>query len=531
MVYRSSMMRGLAVLLLSAAAAPIGEAASQDAPVPLPQAPAESAVTAVDTPPATTDPPPATTDTPPATTDTPPASTPGTSPPDAGADANVVPLDERMEAYDQFRAMYETARFEEALPFAQRVVELSETAGGSELPIAYNNLGATQLKLGDYAAAEVSYRKSLELLESTQGISSRRLIVPLAGLGAVYAALDQHAMAAENFDRALAVSRRADGLFNLSQLPLIEQAAGSRFAIQDFSGVERERLYEIKILEQNYGYADPRSLPAILKLAAFYESLREYPAARMMYLRARDISFKESGGLDPMAIKSLVGIARTHRLQYTLDPDTLGNQQMARDEVTGEISGRVYRDTRVPQPSADRTGLKSAETALEILRASSDPPRQLLTDTLIELGDWYQVTSRPAVSLPYYVEAAKILAAEPESAGLGNPLLVPRMVFYRPPLASSRSMNSPAGQYVVRKTEFKLAVSATGEPENITVTITDMSDGQLSQSRRALSRAIYSPRFVDGKAVATDDVTFTAEWYEVRDSAKATAAPASSAGN
>jgi len=227
-----------------------------------------------------------------------------------------------------------------------------------------------------------------------------------------------------------------------------------------------------------------------------------------------------------MAIKSLVGIARTHRLQYTLDPDTLDSQQPARDEVTGEIVGRVYRESRVPPPAADRAGLKSAETALEILRATSDPPRQLLTDTLIELGDWYQATSRPAVSQPYYAEASTILAADSES-GLGNPLLVPRMVFYRPPIASSRSMNSLSGQYRILKTEFKFAVSETGEPQNITVVKTDMSDGQLSQSRRALSRAIYSPRFVDGKAVPTDEVTFTAEWYEEHDPVEATAAPAS----
>ena len=35
----------------------------------------------------------------------------------------------------------------------------------------------------------------------------------------------------------------------------------------------------------------------------------------------------------------------------------------------------------------------------------------------------------------------------------------------------------------------------------IAVVKTDMSEGQLSSSRRSLSRAIYSPRFVDGKPV------------------------------
>ncbi len=174
-----------------------------------------------------------------------------------------------MEAYAQFRDLYEKSRFDEALPYAKRVVELSEAdpERDHELPIAYNNLGATQYQLGDYAGAEASYKKSLELLESTQGISSRRLVVPIAGLGAVFAAKDEHALAAELFDRALAVSRRSEGLFNLQQLPLLQQAADSRYAISDFGGAEREHMYALKIAEQNFGYGDPRTLPPLLELA------------------------------------------------------------------------------------------------------------------------------------------------------------------------------------------------------------------------------------------------------------------------
>ena len=112
----------------------------------------------------------------------------------------ILAQESRMEAYAQFRSLYETARFDEALPYAKRVVELSEKDAEREheLPIAYNNLGATQYQLGDYEGATASYKQSLELLESTQGISSRRLVVPLAGLGAVYAAQDQHQVAAEH---------------------------------------------------------------------------------------------------------------------------------------------------------------------------------------------------------------------------------------------------------------------------------------------------------------------------------------------
>jgi tetratricopeptide (TPR) repeat protein len=437
-------------------------------------------------------------------------------PPARRPQLTILAQDSRMKAYAQFRQLYDTARFDEALPYAKQVVELSEQdpERDHELPIAYNNLGATQYQLGDYPGAAASYNKSLELLELTQGISSRRLIVPLAGLGAVSAAQDDHKTAAQLYDRALAVSRRADGLFNLQQLPLLKQAADSRYAFNDFGGAEREYMYALKIAEQNYGYGDPQTVPPLMDLATFYEGLREFIAARIMYMRARDVALKMNPGYSPMAVKSLVGIARCHRLQYTMDPDSLDSQQPARDEVTGEVIGKVYRESRVPPPAADRTGLKAVQQALDLLRSVSDPPAELMTETLIELGDWFQATSRPAMSMPYYEEAAGILDAQTANDPLAaNPLKAPRMVFYRPPLSASRGLNTLSGEYVIHKTVFSFAVGEDGLPQDITVVSSDMNDDQVGLSRRALQKAIYSPRFTDGKAVSTAGVTFTAEWY------------------
>jgi tetratricopeptide (TPR) repeat protein len=438
----------------------------------------------------------------------------------------------RMDAYEQFRNFYELERFVEALPYAKQVVKLSESDSDRDyqLPIAYNNLGATQYQLADYPGAEASYRSSLELLESTQGISSRRLVIPLAGLGAVYAAQGQHAIAAELFDRALAVSRRSDGLFNLQQLPLIEQAADSRYAISDYQGAERARLYALRVAEQNYGYGDPRTLPLLLELGSFYESLREFIAARNIYMRARDTSLKP-GIYEPNAVRALCGIARTYRLQYTMNPDSLESQTSDRDEVTGAMIGSHIRKDSAASPSAaDRTGLKAAQTALDLLRSTQNPPADLMTQALMELGDWHQATLKPEIAMPYYAEAAAIFDAMSAKDPLaGHPLKAPRMVFYRPPLSARRAFNIPPDQYVIRKTVFSFAVSEAGLPLDIAVVSTDMEEGQLSQSRRALSKAIYSPRFTGGQPVSTAGVTFTSEWYQEHDpnSAPANATPIS----
>src|SRR5512134_169623 len=117
--------------------------------------------------------------------------------------------------------------------------------------------------------------------------------------------------------------------------------------------------------------------------------------------------------------------------------------------------------------------------------------------------------------MPYYVEAAALLDGRASSDPLLiHPLREPRMVFYRPPVGAIRKINAEANPFVIRKTVFSFQVTEAGVPEDITVVSSDMNDAQLMLSRRALSRAIYSPRFSEGKAVATAGVTFTGEWYD-----------------
>jgi len=235
------------------------------------------------------------------------------------------------------------------------------------------------------------------------------------------------------------------------------------------------------------------------------------------------------GIYDPNAVKALCGIARSHRLQYTLDPDTIESQQQALDELTGETTSKVHSSSRLTPPSAaDRSGLKAAQTALDLLRATSNPPPELVTETLIELGDWFQATSRPEIAMPYYAEAAAIFDAQTDADPLaGHPLKAPRMVFYRPPLSARRGLNTLPGQYVIRKTVFSFMVSESGVPTDIAVISTDMEENQLSQARRAVSKAIYSPRFASGQPVSTAGVTFTSEWYQEQDSASPSATPTS----
>ena len=209
-------------------------------------------------------------------------------------------------------------------------------------------------------------RKSLDLLESTQGISSRRLVVPLAGLGAVYAAQDQHQVAAEHFERALAVSRRADGLFNLQQMPLIRQAADSRFAISDFAGRRARAHVRAQDRRAELRLRRPAHHPAAARVRRVLRGpARVHRGARSCTCAHATSALAAKPGYSPDAVAALTGIARCHRLQYSLDPDPsrARSRRATSSPATSSARSTRNRACRRPPPTAPGSSRRSRRSS------------------------------------------------------------------------------------------------------------------------------------------------------------------------
>ena len=424
--------------------------------------------------------------------------------------------DRRAAAYEEFRRLFAAAEYAQALPLARTVVELTAAADPmhEELPTAWNNLGVVQFRAGDPVAAEASFGEALELLEKTESISSRRLISPLAGLGAVYAATDQPARAADALHRAIAISRRANGLFNVEQLELLEALIESYAALGNAEGIDQERRYALQIVQQAYGYDDPRTLPPLVRLADWFERTDRFQLARLQWARSVEIGYREGGGRNAATINGLLGIARCYRLQYVRDPESMTGPAEVIDPVTGRVQGAPYlTPERISAIRLNPEGERSALQALEILDSTTEPPSALLINTLIELGDWYMTEHNSERAIPYYQRAWPLLGDSIVESG-PNPLLTPRPLLYRPPAAATRSRTSGRGPTVSMPIEFSLTVTSTGEPTAI-VLLNEVPEVRASQVRRALERAVFSPRFENGQPVATEDYRFTEHWHEL----------------
>src|SRR5690606_28441074 len=81
------------------------------------------------------------------------------------ADASV---DERTAVYNQYRAAFEARNYQQALPLAVRVVELTTNQYGAEAPELANpmtNLATTLARLGQHGEALDNYRRALTVLD------------------------------------------------------------------------------------------------------------------------------------------------------------------------------------------------------------------------------------------------------------------------------------------------------------------------------------------------------------------------------
>jgi tetratricopeptide (TPR) repeat protein len=444
----------------------------------------------------------------------------------AGAAAQ---LAERDAAYRSFRREFEGGRYTEALPFAERVVALTEqyATDPAQLPSALNNLGATHYKLGDYVAAEQAYAKALQLVEEQQGAASRRLLTPLRGLALTYQSGGRKDAAAPLLERAVAISRRSDGLFNPDQLDLIEPLIDSYVAIGRWLDADELHQYAYRLNERRFGAGSAKIVPSLQRLAGWYEQTGRYTQARRTWARMYANSTARGQENVNGAVNALRGMARTYRLEYTFGPEAVEENDPTRIGQMGvQFDGgdrdpwgrRIQSGLNTSDYRLDPQGREFLEAALKMVR-QTDPPSPLAeAQLLIELGDWISIAERDGKARPTYEQAWALLPKQDPGVAEAprNPLLYPAPLLYRPPGSARRLRDDPPDTVVERVAIAEFTVGEDGRVRDPKIVEGDANENQRNAFLSAIGRAIYRPRFVDGKPVATENVRYRETFREPR---------------
>jgi TonB family protein len=407
---------------------------------------------------------------------------------------------ERTQVNKQFRELFDQKRYAEALPFAERVVAMTEEQYGKDNRAVVNpltNLGTVHYRMKDYPAAEKEYQRSVEILEATAGSTDRQLLRPLHGLGAAHFAEKEYVDASVALKRAIDLSRNIDGLFNIEQLQILEPLIASYVALDLTGEAEKEQQYALRVAESAYGRMDPRMLKPLDRYGRWLEQIGRYTSARLLYARALTIAEQTGGRGTSLAVDPLLGIARSYRLEFVNGAeDPAGSQE-------GFAGGSDLSPAPIDGQRLNADGERALRLALQAIDKSKPVDHNKRGETLIELGDWYMSAGAISRGADTYREAWKELVEAGDTAVLSTP----RLLAYRPPASSVKRSKLDEDESEERFVEVRYTVTKDGRTDNVETVQSDASESMQRSVVSAVKKARYSPRFENGEPVDTQAVT------------------------
>jgi tetratricopeptide (TPR) repeat protein len=417
----------------------------------------------------------------------------------ASAQAAAVVTDaDRQELYKEFRTLFDAKRYSEALPVAEKLVSMTEEQYGDKDRALVNpltNLGTVHYRLKDYPAAEQDYQRSVEILDATAGNTDRALLRPLHGLGAAHFAEGEYVDASVNLKRAIDLSRNLDGLFNVEQLQILDPLIASYVALDLTTDAEKEQQYALRVAESAYGKSDVRMLKPLDRYGRWLEQIGRYTTARLLYARALTIAEQAGGRGSVLAVEPLQGIARSYRLEFVNGaeetpaiPDPFGATDMGPMPVDGQ---RLNPD-----------GERALRLALAAIDKATPVDHKKRGETLIELGDWYASAGALARGMDVYREAWKDLSL----ANATSLLEQPRLLAYRPPVASIHRSKLDADESEEHFVDVHYTVTKDGRTENVEAFNSDATESAQKSVLSAVKKARYAPRYENGEPVETKGV-------------------------
>lgn len=448
-----------------------------------------------------------------------PADAPDAAPLTSAADTTR-PLPASPEAaYADFKRLFEAGEHAAAVEQARKVVDLAEQggAGGEELTVAVMNLGLAERMAGDYVAAESSYQRAIGLIEASGRITSPRYARAHAGLALTLHDAQRHDLAAPAFDKAIALNRRAEGLFNDDQLPLLEKQADSLTELGRAEEALQAHRYALRLVGRRHGERSLRYARELESFGRWYTRARAYDASRAALKRSAELFTVLQGPESLELIGPLTGTAENAR-RWLSDP-------LARSQSPDEAERRaMYHDPIMPGPPSlspstiETEGLRALERAAAIADAHPDAPPATVVAVRLQLGDWHQAKLAPDRALPHYQQAWKAAALVTEHGRPLSELLfgAPLLLNFVAPEGWNRYAQRPPEEVERRDIEVEMTVTAQGSVRDARV-VTEDGDARLAaRGRRAAESGRYRPRLVDGTPMDTAGVRFVQPFFVLR---------------
>jgi len=268
--------------------------------------------------------------------------------------------------YERYISLMRDSVFDEADSVAKRVVELAIKVKGpksTDFAKALTNLAIVQHRTNQYDAAIQNFEGAIEIIEDNEDQLNAQLINPLRGLGMSQLEAGRPDKAAATFRRAVHVTHVNEGPHSLDQLSILESLSETHLRMGSVEDAKHMQDVMYAINERAYANNALDMVPALMRRAEWQHRAGFISDQRASLRRAIRIIEKGYGKDDMRLVEPLTQLGQSF---FYID-----------------LSGSPYGTTTIA------TGETHFKRALRIAREDPDANWEMIAETTLSLGDYY----------------------------------------------------------------------------------------------------------------------------------------------
>ncbi|MCC2643710.1 MAG: Kinesin light chain-like protein [Nitrospira sp.] len=218
----------------------------------------------------------------------------------------------------QVEQLYRQGQYSDAIPLAQRSLELNEAQLGPEDPktvTSLNNLALLYKSSGDYGVAESLYHRALAIRLRILGAEHPDTAVSLNNLGTYYEAVGNYPQAERLHQQALGIREKVLGRDHLLTAASQINLSIVYYDTGAYSRAEPLLRQALATNEKIYGAEHPNTSTVLNNLAALYQARGDYAKAASLSQRVVAIRQQALGKEHPLtaAAQSNLATIYSHR--------------------------------------------------------------------------------------------------------------------------------------------------------------------------------------------------------------------------
>jgi CHAT domain-containing protein/Flp pilus assembly protein TadD len=229
-------------------------------------------------------------------------------------------LEEAQELNARVMQLCDQGKYAEALPLAQRVLEIRLKSGGKNLDTAgsYNNLSFIYYQLGDYVQAEPLINKVVEIQEEIYGKKHPNTALSYNNLGLFYQTMGNYSKSKSLLEKALVLMQELHGEKHADTAHTYNNLGELYRAMGNFGQAEISYQKSLAIYADIFGPKHQYTALSYNNLGELYRAKGNYQQAETYYLQALAIHQEILGEKHPSTATSYnnLGLAYQAMAEY-----------------------------------------------------------------------------------------------------------------------------------------------------------------------------------------------------------------------